>query len=122
MTDDAEALAERVRALADGRPGVVGLALRPEDDWVSGTFALTVNEHPAVVVLSDGGLMVRVAKADHAVFGAEPGVRPKPLNPRGAGGWLRVAVSADASDAELRAWVERGLAFAGTLPHPDEYS
>lgn len=119
---EAEVLAERVQRLIGERPQVARRSWPEPRSWMSEMCEWTVKEQSALLVRSNGGLVVRVAKEDHAVFGAEPGARPEPLNPRGVGGWIQITGLASAPDAEIGKWVERGLAFTSTMPHPNEYS
>jgi hypothetical protein len=64
-----------------------------------------------------GGLLVRVDPADSDALLAEPGVTLMQMGNRPPmDGWLRVAPEAVAEEEALERWVERGLAFARSLP------
>jgi hypothetical protein len=113
-------LADRIRTVIGRRENVV--EVDPiEGSWVAATSVWTVNERVAVAVRGDGGLMVLVAKDDHARFGAEPGADPLPMSPRGFGGWIHVDVRALESETALAEWVTRGIAFASTIPRLDDF-
>jgi hypothetical protein len=47
---------------------------------------------------------------------AEPGARPFDLTGRPMKGWLLGDPSGHAEDQDLRRWVDRGLAHAGSSP------
>ena len=70
----------------------------------------------AVAASGKGGLMARVDPADTDALLPEPGVEPFEMRGRPVDGWLRVAPEGVASDAELATWVQRGLAYARSLP------
>lgn len=113
-------LADRIRAVIGLRANVAEVD-PSEGAWVAATSVWSVNERIAIAVRGDGGLMVLVAKDDHARFGVDPGAEPLPMNPRGFGGWIRVDVRALESEAALAEWVRRGLAFAATIPRLDDF-
>jgi TfoX/Sxy family transcriptional regulator of competence genes len=81
-----------------------------------GGLAFLVNGHLAVGASSKGGLMLRVEPAQTESLLAEPGAEPFEMQGRPTAGWLRVALDGSASEDELGAWVDRGLAYARTLP------
>jgi hypothetical protein len=60
--------------------------------------------------------MARVDPADTDALLAEPHVEPFEMRGRPVDGWLRVAPEGVASDAGLGTWVQRGLAYARSLP------
>jgi TfoX-like protein len=61
-------------------------------------------------------VIVRVAaEAADAALG-EPGTRPFDLTGRPMKGWLLVDADGHAEDDDLRRWVDRGLAYANSLP------
>jgi TfoX/Sxy family transcriptional regulator of competence genes len=67
--------------------------------------------------ISERGLMVRVGADHHAAACKEPHVRPMEIGGgRKPKGFVRVDPAGYASDAALKAWVKRGLAFVKTLP------
>lgn len=61
-------------------------------------------------------LIVRVGPAAHASALARPLVREFDITGRSMNGWVMVGPQACEADEDLRQWLERGLAFAGTLP------
>ena len=62
-------------------------------------------------------LIVRVEPAETDELLGEPGAKPFNLSARsGMTGWLLVAPLGYRNEAALRAWVERGVAFASSLP------
>lgn len=103
-----EDLAARVREL---------LAEEPVDERrMFGGLAFLLRGHLATAVSSEGGLLVRVDPAQTAELLAEPGTSPFSMGGRAAvKGWLRVD-AADLDDAQVRAWVQRGVAYARSLP------
>ena len=105
-----EELADRIRDL-------LGPAL-PEmsEKKMFGGLAFLTAGNMAVAVGPKGGLMVRVdpAEADGLVDGAV--VTRMVMGGREMHNWLRVTGEAIDDDAALSAWIERGLAYAGTLP------
>jgi TfoX/Sxy family transcriptional regulator of competence genes len=103
-----EGLATRVREVIGERPGV-------DEKKMFGGLAFLLNGNMACGVRSDD-LMVRVAAdaADAAL--REPGARPFDMTGRPIKGWLLVAPDGHAEDDDLRRWVDRGLAHAGSLP------
>lgn len=113
-------LADRIRTVIGRRENVAEVD-SVEGFWVAATSAWSVNERIAVIVRGDGGLMVLVAKDDHARFGAEPGADPRPMNPRGFGGWIHVDARALESETALAEWVRRGVDFAATIPRRDDF-
>ncbi|MET8355072.1 MULTISPECIES: TfoX/Sxy family protein [unclassified Micromonospora] len=102
-------LAVRVReALAD-QSGVT-------EKRMFGGLAWLVHGHMAVVALNGGGLMVRIARADHEMMLAEPGTATMVMRSRPLRGWITVAEQACATRSDLVTWVRRGLTYALTLP------
>ncbi|RWM31657.1 TfoX/Sxy family protein [Mesorhizobium sp.] len=65
---------------------------------------------------SKRGLLVRVGKAAHGAAVACPHARPMEMGGRSMGGYVHVALEGTATDADLRAWLDRALAFVETLP------
>ncbi|HWT95108.1 MAG TPA: TfoX/Sxy family protein [Solirubrobacteraceae bacterium] len=103
-----EELAERVRAMIDGEPGVT-------EKRMFGGLAFLVGGNMSVTV-SDDGLLLRGEPDEFEALRDAPGVDRFVMQNRQMKGWLRVATSAVADDATLAPWVERSLAFARGLP------
>jgi TfoX/Sxy family transcriptional regulator of competence genes len=105
-------LAERLRPLLAG----VGVA----EKRMFGGLAFLVGGHMAVAASGQGGLLVRVDPAETAQLLAEPGAEEFEMSGRGPmAGWLRVHSEALDDDAVLRTWVDRGVAYAASLPPRD---
>ena len=77
-----------------------------------------VGGHMAVGTLK-GGLLVRVGKDGHAGALRLPGASTFAMTGRPMQGFIAVDAAALATDAGLRAWIDRALAFVKTLPPKD---
>jgi TfoX/Sxy family transcriptional regulator of competence genes len=104
-----EEMAGRVREVIADQSGVA-------EKRMFGGLAWLVHGHMAVVALNGGGLMVRVARADHEAMLAEPGAGTMVMHGRPLRGWITVAEQACATHSDLATWVRRGLTYALTLP------
>jgi TfoX/Sxy family transcriptional regulator of competence genes len=103
-----EQLAARIRELVAGEDGVA-------EKKMFGGLAFLLNGNMAVAASGQGGLLARVdpAESDELVSttpAAEMVMRGRPMK-----GWLRLD-SKDVEGDELNVWVERGVAFARSLP------
>lgn len=101
-------LADAIRARIGNHP-----ALREKEMF--GGIAFLIGGNMAVGVSGDE-LMVRVGKDAHAEAVARPGVRVFDLSARPMQGWVVVAPSGFPTEAELDAWIERGVRLAESLP------
>lgn len=104
-----EELAGRIRELIAGEAGLT-------ETKMFGGLAFLVNGNMAVAARGQGGLLVRVDPADSAELVASTPAEEMVMRDRPMAGWLRLESAAVGPDAELRAWVDRGLSFARTLP------
>jgi hypothetical protein len=104
-----EVLAARIRALVGDEDGVRELRM-------FGGLAFLVHGHMAVAASGQGGVMIRVGPADSDRLVEESPARLVVMRGRPMPGWLRVDAESVAEDGELAAWVERGVAFARSLP------
>jgi TfoX/Sxy family transcriptional regulator of competence genes len=104
-----EQLAERVRNLIGSDPA-------PAEKKMFGGLAFLIGGNMAVGVSGQGGLLVRVdpEKSDELV--ASTSAYPMEMRGRQMQGWLRVDSNDVQDDAELASWVERGSAYARSLP------
>ena len=104
-----EELAGRIRALLGGERDLT-------EKKMFGGLAFLVGGNMAVAASGQGGLLVRVDPTES--HGLVDGVHVQPMEMRGRTmhGWLRVGQSAVAGDDALAEWVERGAAFARSLP------
>ena len=80
-----------------------------------GGIAFMLNGNMAVGV-SGEDLMVRVGKEAHDEAMALPGARTFDMSGRPMPGWILVAPEGIASDTDLDAWINRGVAWAESLP------
>lgn len=103
-----EELAERVRAALAGVGGVAEIKM-------FGGLCFTVEGNMAVGVNRED-LLVRLTPDDGDAALAEPGVRLMEIGARTSRGFLSVAPEATTTERKLRAWVDRGVAFASSLP------
>jgi hypothetical protein len=103
-----EGLATRVRDVLGEQPGLA-------EKKMFGGLAFLLYGNMACGVRGDD-LIVRVAAhvADAAL--GEPGTRLFDLTGRPMQGWLLVDADGHAEDDDLRRWVDRGLAYANSLP------
>src|SRR5688572_9787053 len=99
-----EALANEIREALAAR-GVTAT-----EKAMFGGLAFLVGGHMAVAASGQGGLMVRCDPDETATLVAEPGARPFEMRGREMRGWLRV------DTADVGPWVDRGVAYASSLP------
>jgi TfoX/Sxy family transcriptional regulator of competence genes len=103
-----EGLAQRIRDLLDERRDVT-------EKKMFGGIAFMVAGHMSVGIIKDD-LMVRVGPEAHERLAREPHARDMDFTGKPMKGYLYVAPPGVASDAGLRRWVDRGVAFATSLP------
>lgn len=103
-----EALAERIRGHLAGTPGV-------EEKKMFGGLSFLLNGNMSVGVIKNE-MMVRVGPDAFDETVRLPGARIMDFTGRPMKGWLVVGGAAIATDDALAEWVERGTAFAATLP------
>ena len=101
-------LADQIRVSVAGRPDVT-------EREMFGGIGFMVGGNMAVGVSGDD-LMVRVGPDAHDAAMVRPGAAPFRLAPRPMRGWLTVTPEGFRTDAELADWIERGVAFAASLP------
>ena len=102
-------LAVRIRSL-------VGSGSEVTEKTMFGGLAFLIGGNMAVAASGQGGILVRVDPAQSEDLVATTPARPMEMRGREMAGWLRVAAADVNDDAELAGWVERGVAYARTLP------
>ena len=103
-----EGLAERIREMLAARTDVV-------EKLMFGGIAFLINGNMAVGVAKED-LMVRVSPETHEGLLAHPHARPMDFTGKPMKGWLFVDSQGVESDADLCRWIERGAAYASSLP------
>jgi TfoX/Sxy family transcriptional regulator of competence genes len=104
-----EELAGRIRELVTGEPVLTEMKM-------FGGLAFLVGGNMAVAASGQGGLMVRVDPDESEAIVASTTAEPMVMRGRAMAGWLRVASDDVRTKAQLAAWVERGTAYARSLP------
>lgn len=104
-----EDLANRIRELIAGDPDVT-------EKKMFGGLAFLIGGNMSVAASGQGGLMVRIAPEDTDALVKEPHARPFEMRGREMEGWLRVDAEGVQTTDELQPWVERGVAYARSLP------
>ncbi|MDF0529576.1 TfoX/Sxy family protein [Tsukamurella sp. 8F] len=105
-----EAFAERIRDLLGGEPLITekrmfgGLAF-----LVGGNMAVAVGQ--GLLARMEPDLADRLSQGEH--------VSTAIMGGRSMRGWLRIAPEGVATDEDLRAWVDRSVAFCRALPVKD---
>ena len=83
-----------------------------------GGLSFLLNGNMAVAASGQGGLLAQVDPAESDDLVATTPAEEMVMGGRSMKGWLRLD-STDVEGDELKAWVERGLAFARSLPAKD---
>jgi TfoX/Sxy family transcriptional regulator of competence genes len=104
-----EDLAERVRKLIGDDPGLA-------EKKMFGGLAFLIGGNMAVGVSGQGGLLVRVDPEESDELVASTSAYLMEMRGRQMQGWLRVDSEDVEGDGELGSWVERGTAYARSLP------
>ena len=106
MSAASEALADRIRALLDYRPGIT-------EQKMFGGFAFMLNGNMLVGGMGNGDLLVRAGpdRRDEAL--ARPGASQAMMKDRAMTGFIAVADEGMETDAALADWI------ATTTPRPD---
>jgi TfoX/Sxy family transcriptional regulator of competence genes len=87
----------------------------PRSIRMMGGLCFMVNGNMALGTYK-GGLMVRIAKADHATALERDGAREMVMKDRVMEGFILVDADAVERDADLADWVRMALAYNKTLP------
>jgi TfoX/Sxy family transcriptional regulator of competence genes len=104
-----EELAERIRELVIGEPGLA-------EKRMFGGLAFLINGNMSVSASGQGGLLLRVDPAETDALLRRPHARPFEMRGRAMDGWLRVDPEGLRTKRELERWVSRGVAYARSLP------
>jgi TfoX/Sxy family transcriptional regulator of competence genes len=104
-----EQLADRIRELLAGEAGL-------SERKMFGGLAFLVGGNLAVGASGQGGLLVRVDRAESDTLVATTNARPMEMRGRQMQGWLRVDADDVRTERQLGKWVERGTAYARSLP------
>jgi TfoX-like protein len=102
-----EGTAERVHKVLSGRRDVAAKKMM-------GGIAFMVKGNMCCSVSGRGGMLIRVG-ADETVFG-KPHVERVKMGARIMSGFARVQPEGYATDAALKAWIQRGLDAVAILP------
>ncbi len=104
-----EALAARIRDCIDAVPDLT-------EKKMFGGLAFLIGGNMAVAASGQGGILVRVDPAASDDLVAATDAHPMEMRGRQMAGWLRVAPEHVATREALAEWVQRGVAYAGSLP------
>jgi hypothetical protein len=104
-----EHLAERVRAILADEPSL------EERRMIGGSIGFMLNGNFCVGV-HDDRLTVRVPREEHEQLLTRPHVTEMTMAGKPMQGWLFVAFEGIRTKRNLESWVERGRAYALTLP------
>jgi len=104
-----EDLADRIRTLVAGEAGLT-------EQKMFGGLAFLIGGNMAVAASGQGGALVRVDPREGDNLVETTNARPMEMRGRQMQGWLRVDSDDLRTDDELAAWVERGAAYARSLP------
>ena len=104
-----EDLAERIRELLVDETDIT-------EQKMFGGLAFLARGNMAVAASGQGGLMVRVDPEEGDALVEKTNARPMEMRGRLMNGWLRVDTPDVRTKRELVKWVNRGLAFARSLP------
>lgn len=102
-------LADRLREALAAEKGVSEKAM-------FGGLAFLINGHMAVSASGQGGLLLRCDPAQTDELVSAPHVGRFEMRGRQMDGWLRIDPAAITSTADLRRWVDTGVAYARSLP------
>jgi TfoX/Sxy family transcriptional regulator of competence genes len=104
-----EELAQRIRHLVGGGPDVT-------EKKMFGGLAFLVGGNMAVGASGQGGILVRVDPDQSDELVATTSAQPMEMRGRSMSGWLRVDSDDVRTEGELGEWVDRGVAYARSLP------
>jgi TfoX/Sxy family transcriptional regulator of competence genes len=104
-----EDLAERIRELTLGEPGLT-------EKKMFGGLAFLIGGNMAIAASGQGGLLVRVDPEETDTLRAGTAAQPFVMRGKSMQGWLRVDAKDVRTKRELAKWVERGTAYARSLP------
>jgi TfoX/Sxy family transcriptional regulator of competence genes len=104
-----EQLAGRIRDLIATEPGL-------SEQKMFGGLAFLVGGNMAIAASGQGGLLVHVDPAESERLVASSHARPFEMRGREMKGWLRVDTEHVRTRRQLEPWVERGAAYARSLP------
>jgi TfoX/Sxy family transcriptional regulator of competence genes len=104
-----EDLADRIRELLGSESGIT-------EKSMFGGLSFLLNGNMAVAASGQGGLLVRVPPDDTESLLDGQHVTPMVMRGREMRGWLRVSDDGLRIQSQLEAWVERGTAYARSLP------
>jgi TfoX/Sxy family transcriptional regulator of competence genes len=104
-----EELAERIRELVGDESDLT-------EQKMFGGLAFLIGGNMAVAASGQGGILVRVDPAESDRLVAATNARPMEMRGREMRGWLRVEADDVRTTQQLAEWVERGTAYARSLP------
>ena len=104
-----EELAGRIRALLGDRPELT-------EKKMFGGLAFLIGGNMAIAASGQGGILVRVDPDESAELVASTPAELMEMRGRTMAGWLRVDTADVAGDGALAQWVDRGTAYAASLP------
>ncbi len=103
-----EDLADRIRELVAGE--------RVTEKKMFGGLAFLVGGNMAVAASGQGGILVRVDPAESDSLVERTNAYRMEMRGREMQGWLRVDAEDVRTKPQLSKWVQRGIAYARTLP------
>jgi TfoX/Sxy family transcriptional regulator of competence genes len=104
-----EELADRIRVLLGDRAGLT-------EKKMFGGLGFMIGGNMAIAASGQGGILVRVDPEESAELIATSSAEPMEMRGRQMAGWLRVDTADVVDDSALGEWVERGAAYASSLP------
>ena len=104
-----EDLADRIREIVQDEPGLT-------ERRMFGGLAFLINGNMAVSASSRGGLLLRVDPADTPALVEHAEASRFEMRGREMDGWLHVDVTGQTTEAQLSAWLSRGVRYARSLP------
>ena len=104
-----EALAERIRELVAGEPGLT-------EQKMFGGLAFLIGGNMAVAASGQGGVLVHVDADESETLVATTEATLMEMRGREMRGWLRVAPEHLGTKRELARWVGLGTSYARSLP------
>jgi hypothetical protein len=102
-------LADRIRFLIGTGPGIT-------EKKIFGGLAFLVGGNMAISASGQGGVLVRVDPAESEALIATANATLAVMGGRTMPGWLRVTSADLEADEQLTEWVNRGVAYARSLP------